>query len=83
MTKPEPLTKEKIIAEKYENFFREQDVKSAVQGLLKDIEKRKKTLKEIFENTILILYDSGILLAEIEEIKNLVKEWFPDVVEDE
>ena len=42
----EPLTKEKIIPDKYENFVSEEDVKSAVEWLLKEIEKRIKESKE-------------------------------------
>jgi len=87
--KPEPLTKEKIIAEKYENFFREQDVKSAVQGLLQEIEKEKHEIGKEWANLpyrrnplqkeYLRGYVDGLVRASIK-----IKKWFPDVVvEDE
>jgi len=84
--KPEPLTKGKIIPEKYENFFSEEDVKSAVEWLLKEIEERdfaenkKIAFKEFtaLENED---YCQGIRTG-LEIAKDLIKKAFSGVIEE-
>jgi len=86
MTKPEPLTKDKIIAEKYENFFREQDVKSAVQGLLQEIEKEIENIErkhwyEVKKVNFQTPEEWLGYLVCLKKMKDLIKKAFEGVME--
>ena len=72
--KPEPLTKEKkkkLFDLGY--WFHEEDVKSAVQWFLKEIEK-KSFVYEYWEG-------QGYLVVALQDIKDLIKKAF-EVIED-
>ncbi|RLB77420.1 MAG: hypothetical protein DRH24_16280 [Deltaproteobacteria bacterium] len=62
------------------NFFYADEVKSAVRGLLNDIDKLIKWYEECRDR------DYHIFTAKRDtafRIKTKIKKWFPDVVEDE
>ena len=64
--------------------FREEDVKSAVEGLLADIDvELKRTKKDMVQYLIdndsdNRAFSSGYRIA-LENIKDKIKKWFPDV----
>jgi len=63
-----------------------QRVKSAVQGLLEEIEKIKESLNESIkqaekEDVSHAKYDFWFALDIVEQIEGKIKKWFPDVVE--
>ena len=65
-----------------------QHVKSAVQGLLQEIEKIKKSLNESIEQAEQedvrhAKYDFWLALDVVERIEKEIKKWFADVVEGE
>jgi len=78
--KNEPL-KGKIIPEKEENFFREQDVKSAVEGLISDLEAERVGVFPDMECGYDIFYDDNGEFVRFEKVIELIKKWFPDVFE--
>ena len=70
-----------------ENFFYYDDVKSALQGLLNDIEKLNKNSRDCkiisisYKDLENISFENGYQLAMKKCIK-LIKKWFSDVVKD-
>jgi len=64
-----------------------QQVKSAVRGLLEEIEKIKESLNESIkqaekEDVSHAKYDFWFALDIVEQIEGKIKKWFPDVVEE-
>jgi len=84
--KPEPLTKEKILKRKVDidkyllpplwYWVRVIDVKSAVQWLLKEMDKKREEISEL-EN----IGDRNISLLWLDWFEDLVKEAFSGVLE--
>ena len=85
----EPLTKEKRIVElcphpdhDHMGVYCEEDVKSAVQGLLEEIKDNRVDI-EIEEAGIGTVFEPDGRFVRYETIISLIKKWFTDVVEDE
>jgi len=66
---------------KFFRIFLEKDIKSAVQGLLKSIKDRKECVEADYQNGWISKQLKEHIIETIEEIENLIKEWFPDVAE--
>ena len=82
--KPEPLTKEKIIPDKYENFVSEENIQSAVQGLLQEIKKNIEEVNRKLKNPEIDEIAKCQLIAGkywLVKIRNLIKKWFKGVLE--
>ena len=60
---------------KFFRIFLKKDVKSAVQGLLEEIEKKQEEILVVHK------YGEGFYDA-LKFCKNLIKKWFADVVEE-
>ncbi|RLE45212.1 hypothetical protein DRJ16_00100 [Candidatus Woesearchaeota archaeon] len=83
--KPEPLTKEKISTFKTEigdyHYFEIEDVQSAVQGLLEEIEKKREDVNgEPEEDRYDTAYKNGYLNA-LDFCEGKIKKWFKAVSE--
>jgi len=63
--------------------FLTDDVKSAVQGLLKSIKDRKECVEADYQNGWLSQELREHIIAEIEMIENDIKKWFADVINKE
>ena len=59
------------------------DVKSAVQGLLKDIEKLESEITDEYKNEWLNTPMKHYCISLLNECRGLVKKWLPDVAEGE
>jgi len=82
--KPEPLTKEKIIPDKYENFVSEENIQSAVQGLLQEIKENIEEVNRKLKNPEIDEIAKYQLIAGkywLVKIRNLIKKWFKGVLE--
>jgi len=82
--KPEPLTKEKIIPDKYENFVSEENIQSAVQGLLQEIKENIEEVNRKLKNPEIDEIAKYQLIAGkywLVKICNLIKKWFKGVLE--
>ena len=106
--KNEPLKEKVIVGDPHEGIkFKFEDVKSAVQGLLEEIEELKRSKNPYSENIfpeptkeqwkkrneVLERAElspdqfSGSLCRlgwnnSLDDVKNLIKKWFPDVLEE-
>ena len=85
----EPLTKEKRIVElcphpdhDHMGVYCEEDVKSAVQGLLKEIEEEMNNYKQKFDWEEHKEFYEGVWHGLVISC-GLIKKWFADVIEDE
>jgi len=80
----EPLTKEKIIPDKYENFVSEENIQSAVQGLLQEIKENIEEVNRKLKNPEIDEIAKYQLIAGkywLVKIRNLIKKWFKGVLE--
>ena len=79
----EPLTKEKIIPDKYENFVSEENIQSAVQGLLQEIKENIEEVNRKLKNPEIDEIAKYQLIAGkywLVKIRNLIKKWFKGVI---
>jgi len=80
----EPLTKEKIIPDRYENFVSEENIQSAVQGLLQEIKENIEEVNRKLKNPEIDEIAKYQLIAGkywLVKIRNLIKKWFKGVLE--
>ena len=71
------------IPEKGLSIFWYSSIKSAVQGLLKDIEKLESEITDEYKNEWLNTPMKHYCISLLNECKGLVKKWFPDVFKEE
>jgi len=67
---------------KFIEIILKSDIKSAVQGLLEEINGIKECVEANYENGWISKQLKEHIIETIEEIENLIKKWFPDVVEE-
>ena len=64
-----------------EEIFKFEDVKSAVEGLISDLEAERVGVFPDMECGYDIFYDDNGEFVRFEKVIELIKKWFPDVFE--